>query len=319
MAVLTYVGLNSAGLMPIEASAQSVPIDSLWNSELIAISFLFALIVVPLIYSLIVFRRKKGETGDGEHIEGNTQLEIVWTVVPLFLVVIFAYAGSYTLGEIRRVDPNAMIVKVTASQWQWKFVYPDSGVVSKELHLPVNRQVVLKMQSLDVIHSFWVPEFRLKQDVVPGRETEYRVTPILTGSYKVRCAELCGTSHAYMESPVIVESQAGYDSWIAQQAAAAAANQTPESRGEALVSNNGCAACHSIDGTKGIGPTWRGLFGSTVALEGGKSVTADEAYLAESIKDPLAKVVKGFQPIMPKFELTDEEVANIVAYIKTLK
>ena len=319
MAILIYVGLESAGLMPVEASAQSVPIDWLWNKEMAVISFLFALIVVPMIYSLIVFRRRKGETGDGEHIEGNSQLEIVWTVIPLFLVVIFAYLGSYSLAEVRRVDPSAKIIKVTGIQWAWKFEYPEFGVISKELYLPVNQQVVLKMESTDVIHSFWVPEFRLKQDVVPGRITEYRITPTLIGDYKVRCSELCGTSHAYMESPVIVVSQADFNSWIAQQQAEAAALQTPEGKGQSLVSNNGCAACHSINGTAGVGPTWQGLFGSTVALESGPGVTADEAYLTESIKDPAAKVVKGFQPTMPKYPFTDEEIANIVAYIKTLK
>lgn len=319
MAVLTYVGLESAGLMPVEASAQSVPIDWLWNKELAVISFLFALIVVPMIYSLIIFRQKKGEAKDGEHIEGNTQLEVAWTVLPLFLVVIFAYLGSYSLGEIRRVDPNAMVVKVTGIQWAWKFEYPDSGVISKELYLPVNKQVVLKMQSSDVIHSFWVPEFRIKQDVVPGRVTEYRITPILLGDYKVRCSELCGTSHAYMEAPVIVVSQSNFDNWIAQQVAVAAANQTPEGRGQTLVANNGCAACHSINGAAGVGPTWQGLFGSTVALEGGTSVTADETYIVESIKNPKAKMVKGYTAAMPVYPFTDEEIKNIVAYIKTLK
>jgi cytochrome c oxidase subunit 2 len=319
MAALTYIGLNAAGLMPVEASVQAVSIDSLWNYELIAMSFLFALIVVPIMYSLIIFRRKKGETGDGEHIEGNTRLEIAWTVIPLFMVIGLAYMGAYSLGEVRRVDPNAMVVKVTASQWAWKFEYPDLGVISKELYLPVNKQVVLKMESLDVIHSFWVPEFRLKQDIVPGRVTEYRVTPSLIGDYKVRCSEICGTSHAFMESPVIVVSQADFDNWIAEQQAFTAANQTPEGKGQALVSANGCAACHSVNGAAGVGPTWQGLFGSTVELEGGSSVIADEAYLTESLKDPKTKVVKGFQPTMPIYPFTDEEIANIVAYIKTLK
>ena len=319
MAALTYAGLNSAGLMPIEASAQAVSIDSLWNYELIAMSFLFALIVVPIIYSLIIFRRKKGETGDGEHIEGNTRLEIAWTVIPLFMVIGLAYMGAYSLGEVRRVDPNAMVVKVTGIQWAWKFEYPDLGVISKELYLPVNKQVILKMESTDVIHSFWVPEFRLKQDIVPGRVTEYRVTPSLIGDYKVRCSELCGTSHYSMESPVVVVSQADFDVWVAEQQAFAAANQTPEGKGQVLVSTNGCIACHSLNGAVVIGPTWQGLFGSTVELESGSKVIADEAYLTESIKDPKAKVVKGFQPTMPIYPFTDEEIANIVAYIKTLK
>lgn len=327
MSVLTYMGIDAVGLAkhmnPVSASAQAASIDQLWNWEMMVISFLFSLIVVPLVYSLIVFRRRKGETGDGEHMEGNTTLEIAWTVVPLILVVIFAYLGAYSLGEVRRIDPNALVINVTAQQFTWTFEYPDTGIVSSELHLPVNKQVVLKMDSRDVIHSFWVPEFRLKQDVVPGRTNEYRITPILIGSYKVRCAELCGTSHSYMENPLIVSSQADYDAWIAQQTEIAkAAAQTPEGQGKLLATANGCSGCHSVDGSPKTGPTWFNLFGSTVELDNGQTVIADEAYITESIRNPSAKIVKDYPSpsIMPPFTgLTDEEVANLVAYIKTLK
>ncbi|MCA2002482.1 MAG: cytochrome c oxidase subunit II [Chloroflexi bacterium] len=320
-AILTYIGLDAAGLMPVQASAQAVSIDWLWNWQLVAISFLFSLIVVPLIYSLVVFRRKKGETGDGAHIEGNTPLEIAWTVIPLFIVLIFAYMGAYSLGETRRVEPNALVVKVQARQFAWTFEYPEYGIVSSELHLPVNKQVVLQMQSADVIHSFWVPEFRVKQDVVPGRVTEYRITPTLIGDYKVRCAELCGSAHAYMENPVIVDSQADYDAWISEQAAIAAeAAKTPEGQGKSLTVKNGCIGCHSLDGSKMTGPTWLGLFGEEVLLNDGSTVISDEAYIAESILNPKAKEVKGFAPtVMPAYPLTDEEIANIIAYLKTLK
>jgi cytochrome c oxidase subunit 2 len=321
MAVLTYVGLNAVGLMPVEASAQSVSIDWLWNWEIVAISFLFALIVVPMAYSLIVFRRRKGETGDGEHIEGNATLEIAWTVIPLFIVLIFAYMGAYSLGDIRRIDPNALIIKVKAQQWVWTFEYPEYGIISKELHLPVNKQVVLEMQSADVIHSFWVPEFRVKQDVVPGRVTEYRITPTLIGNYKVRCAELCGTSHYSMEGPVIVDSQADYAKWITTQTAIAAEQaKTPEGQGQLLTVRNGCVGCHSVDGAKMTGPTWFGLYGSTVPLSDGTTVVADDAYITQSILDPKAKEVAGFAPtVMPPFALSDTEIADIIAYIKTLK
>jgi len=321
MAVLTYVGLNSLGLMPIEASAQSVSIDWLWNWEIVAISFLFSLIVVPMAYSLIVFRRRKGETGDGEHIEGNATLEITWTVIPLFIVLAFAYMGAYSLGDIQRIDPNALVINVKAQQWLWTFEYPEYGIISKELHLPVNKQVVLKMQSADVIHSFWVPEFRVKQDVVPGRVTEYRITPTLIGNYKVRCAELCGASHAYMEGPVIVDSQVDYTAWITKQAAIAAeAAKTPEGQGQLLTVRNGCIGCHSIDGTKMTGPTWFGLYGSNVKLADGRTVVADDAYIAESILNSKAKEVAGFSPtVMPSFALTETQISDIIAYIKTLK
>jgi cytochrome c oxidase subunit 2 len=321
-ATLTYVGLNAAGLMPVEASAQSVNIDWLWNLEIIMISFLFALIIVPLFYSLVVFHRRKGETGEGEHIEENSRLEITWTVIPLFIVLGFAYLGAYSLGEIRRVDPQAMEIKVTAQQFSWSFEYPDyGGVITKDLYLPVGKQVVLRMQSRDVIHSFFVPEFRMKQDVVPGRTTEYRVTPIRIGAYKVRCAELCGASHSYMLANLQVVSQADFDSWIAdRQAEAAAAAATPEARGQSLATQNGCLGCHTVDGSALIGPTWLGIYGSTVKLSDGSTVTVNDAYIKESILDPQAKIVADFESqLMPTFQLTDEQISDIIAYIKTLK
>jgi len=323
-AVLTYVGLNAVGLMPVEASAQSIPIDWLWNLEVMTISFLFALIVVPLLYSLIVFRKRKGDTTDAEHIEGNTTLEIAWTIVPLIIVVIFAYLGAYSLGETRRVDPTAMVVKVTGLQWQWTFEYPEYGFRSTELRLPVDKQVLLLMESPDVIHSFWVPEFRVKQDLVPGRITEYRITPILLGNFKVRCAEICGSSHAYMQAPVIVVSQADFDLWANEQQIAAAnaeANATPEQRGQKIYETY-CKACHSINGAAGNGPTWSGLFGSQVELVDGSVVTADEAYLHRSIADPKSQVVKDFGPMgfnAASIGITDTEIAYVIAYLKTLK
>jgi cytochrome c oxidase subunit II len=319
--VLVYLGLNSANLMPLAASAQATPIDWMWNLELIFMSFFFALIVVPMAYSLVIFRRKKGDTSDAEHMEGNTKLEIAWTIVPLFIVTAFAYLGAVNLAETRRVDPNAMVVEVTGFQWAWRFEYPAFGVVSDQLHVPAGKQVLLQMTSLDVIHSFWVPEFRVKQDLVPGRITELRITPTLEGDYKVRCAELCGTSHAYMENPVVISSQPEFDAWMAERVKEAeAAAATPEGRGQALVAANGCAACHSVNGAQGIGPTWRGLFDHEVLLTDGTTVIADEAYLAESIHDPQAKIVAGFETqLMPSYGFTDEQIADIVAYIKTLR
>ena len=324
VAILMYIGLDSAGLMPAQASAQAADIDWMWNLELMAISFLFALITVPLVYSLIVFRRRKGDTTDAEHMEGNTRLEIAWTIVPLFIVLAYAYIGAVNLAETRRLDPDAMVVRVTGLQWSWTFEYPSVNgltVVSDELHLPVGRQVLLRMTSNDVIHSFWVPEFRVKQDLVPGRITELRVTPTLEGDYKVRCAELCGTAHYSMEKPVIVSSQEEFDAWMEQQLELAEeASQTPEGRGQALVVANGCAACHSINGAPGIGPTWFGLFGRQERLIDGSVVTVDEEYIHESIVAPQAKIVAGFEnQLMPVYQFTDEQVADIIAYIKTLR
>lgn len=326
VSVLTYYGLTAIGLMPVEASAQSAPIDWLFNLEIKLISFFFALIMVPLVYSLAVFRRKAGDETDAPHIEGNTPLEITWTAIPLIIVIALGIIGADNLRQIRAVDPQAIEINVVAFQWGWRFEYPQ-GFTSQKLYLPVNQQVDLKMQSLDVIHSFWVPEFRLKQDVVPGRTEDYRITPIRIGEYKVRCAEICGTSHAYMESPVVVLSQTDYSTWISQQMAAAQAaaqanaGKPDAARGEKLYQESGCKACHSLDGSKGVGPTWKGLFETQVKLSDGSVVTADDAYITESIKLPGAKTVDGFPAnAMPTFSfLTPGQVADLVEFIKTLK
>jgi cytochrome c oxidase subunit 2 len=322
LSILTFWGLEAVGLMPVQASLQAQTVDWMFRLEMAVISFLFALIVVPLVYSLLVFRRKPGDTSDGEHIEGNTRLEVTWTVLPLITVLVFSYLGAVTLGETRRLDPNAMVVNVTAFQWGWRFEYPDYGIQSNKLYLPANRQVVLKMNSNDVIHSFWVPEFRIKQDVVPGRTTEYRITPVRIGEYKVRCAEICGASHAYMEAPVVVVSQTDFQKWVQESVAAQAATSGPDpKRGEKLYNELGCKACHSIDGSKGVGPTWKGLWGEQVKLSDGTTVVADEAYIIESIRQPQAKIVAGFeQQAMPAFTtLTDAEIADLIAFIQTLK
>ncbi|GAB4423426.1 MAG: cytochrome c oxidase subunit II [Anaerolineales bacterium] len=321
MAVLTYLGLDAAGLMPEQASVQAIPVDWMWNLQVIAMSFLFALIIVPLFYSLVVFRRKKGDTGDGEYIEGNTPLEIVWTVIPLFAVLSLAYLGAYTLGETRVVDPQAMKVDVTARQFSFGYEYPEYEIASDVLYLPVGKQAHLNMTSIDVIHSFWVPEFRIKQDIVPGIVTEYRITPSEEGTYTVRCAELCGAQHAYMLGTIQVVSRSEFEQWVTQkQAEAAEAAKNPESRGEALITQNGCTACHSLDGSTLLGPTWLGLYNAEVELADGTTVIADDAFLTESIVDPQATIVAGFETVvMPSYQFTEDELADIIAYLATLK
>ena len=180
------------------------------------------------------------------------------------------------------------------------------------------------MTSRDVIHSFWVPEFRIKQDIVPGRTTEYRITPILLTDdhpFKVRCAELCGASHAYMLANLHVVTQDEFDTWAAnrQEEALAAAN-TPEGRGETLVTQNGCQGCHTIDGSPGTGPTWLGIYGRREEMADGSVITIDDAYIKESILHPQEKIVSGFEGIiMPTYEFSDDQLSDIIAYMKTLK
>jgi cytochrome c oxidase subunit 2 len=317
---LIHTGLTNIGLLPTEASAQAVEIDQLFGIHIWLISALFSLIMVVLIYSLIVFRRKKGETGDGAYITGNSTLEVLWTAIPLLAVIVLAYIGGKSLGVIRRIDPSAMQVKVTAGQWFWQYQYPDYGITTTDLYLPVGRQVDLVMTSNDVIHSFWVPEFRVKQDLVPGHTTDLRITPTLIGDYKVRCAELCGASHAYMEGLVKVVSQGDFDNWISQQQSAAPMD--PALRGQQLAQQYGCTNCHSIDGSENIGPTWLNLYQSEVELSDGSSVIADDNYLKTSIVNPNLQVVAGYSAnIMPNFgDLLDQTaVEALVSYIITIK
>jgi len=326
VSVLTYYALLSIGLMPVSASIQSKPIDWLFDLEFKLIAFFFSLIMVPLVYSLVVFRRKDGDETDGPHIEGHTNLELIWTAVPLIIVIALGVIGADNLKQVLAVDPQAHQVKVVGFQWGWRFEYPE-GFTTNTLYLPVDQQVLLNLESTDVLHSFWVPEFRIKQDLVPGQITEYRITPSLIGNYKVRCAEICGTSHSYMEAPVIVLSQADYAVWrddqikLAKEQELASAGKPDAGRGQVLYQESGCKACHSVDGSKGVGPTWDGLFESNVQLADGTTVAADEAFIRESILMPSAKVVKGYSPnAMPNFSyLKDGQVNDIIEYIKTLK
>ncbi len=315
-----HAWLMSIGLFPTEASAQSVAVDQLFHVHLWLISFLFSLIMVTLIYSLIVFHRRKGEMGDGAYLTGNSTLEITWTAIPLMAVLVLAYAGAKTLGAIRVIDPTALQVKVNAGQWYWQYQYPEYGVTSTDLYLPVSVQIDLQMTSVDVIHSFWVPEFRVKQDIIPGRTVDLRVTPTLIGQYKVRCSELCGLRHAYMEGAVYVVSQADFNKWISQQQSAAPVS--PELRGQQLAQQYGCVNCHSTDGSAKTGPTWLHLSGSNVKLSDGSSVVADDDYLKTSIINPNLQVIAGFPSnVMPDFStvLDQTMVESLVAYIKTLK
>jgi cytochrome c oxidase subunit 2 len=188
--------------------------------------------------------------------------------------------------------------------------------------MPVNKQALLNLSSTDVIHSFWVPEFRVKQDLLPGDdfERELRVTPIEIGEYKLRCAELCGRDHYNMLAPVTVLSQADFDAWV--QAQTGSVSDDPVVRGEAIAQQYGCLACHSKDGSELAGPTWAGVFGSEEALDDGTSVTVDRAYIIKSIREPGIQVVAGYQNIMPAgigADLTDEQIEDIIAFIESLQ
>jgi len=259
IAAALIIGLDYIQLLPTQASVQAEPIDSMFALEFRIIAFLFALIVVLMIYSIVFFRRKKGDTTDAKHIEGNTKLEVVWTLIPLGMVLFLAYLGGQSLADTLRQDPRPVQIDVIGQQWSWRFQYPEQGIITNELVMPVNKQAVLHLQSADVIHSFWVPEFRVKQDVLPGGEGFVRdvfITPKEIGEYKLRCAELCGEQHTTMLATVRVLSENNFLDWLSKESGVP---NDPVARGQLWYERYGCNSCHSIDGTRNVGPTWKGL------------------------------------------------------------
>lgn len=305
-AVIVYFVLRAIYQLPLGASEEATTIDGMFDVYFGLIAFMFTLIMVFMLYAVFVFRRQPGDEEDAAHIHGNMRLEIIWTIIPVILVVSLGVWGASTLSALTSERPNEMVVKVTGQQWAWSFAYPEQqDIVSSELVLPVGQPVLLEMTSRDVLHSFWVPEFRVKQDLLPGRETSLRITPTETGDYKLRCAEICGLSHTQMLADVRVVSRGEFDAWVQEnQAAPIYAELTPEERGEIWYGADngfGCVGCHSINGDPKAGPTWLGIFGRQEALEDGTTVTIEEAYLRTSILDPNAQIVAGFAAnIMPQ-------------------
>ena len=333
--VITYYLLSIIYQFPVAASQEAVQIEPLFKFHFMAISFLFALIMVFMLYAVFVFKRQPGDEEDAPHVHGHVGLEIAWTVVPLIFVIAVGVWATIVLAEVTEANENEMPVKVIGRQWSWVFSYPEHPDVglTTDLVLPVGRQVRLEMQSDDVIHSFWVPEFRVKKDLLPATETILRFEPILEGDYKVRCAEICGFDHANMVSTVSIVSRAEFDQWIADQSVSVA-DLSPEDRGEKWATDFGCVACHSSDGSDRAGPTWLGIFGSDEALVGGESVTVDELYLRKSILDPGVQIVEGYQDIMSKdfeerflvkqTELSEmgvevDIIEDLMAYIRALQ
>ncbi len=322
VSLLVILGLNALELTPQLASEEGALVDQMFQWQVYVIAFIFALIMVIVLYSVIVFRRKPGETGDGVYVKGNTPLEIAWTLVPLVVVMSFGVMGAVHLSDMTALEADELVVEVTGFQFGWRFDYPDYDVSSTDLYLPYERPVRFKLTSTDVIHSFWVPEFRIKQDAVPGMWTTLRVTPSQVGTFRIRCAEICGYAHSAMFADVVVVEPDDFEAWLAGQEVEAKPPEelTPIERGAKLAEEQGCLSCHSLDGSVLVGPSWLGLFGSERQLEDGTVVVADEEYLRNSILDPESQVVAGFPKVMPPAYtmLSDTDVDAVVEYIKSL-
>jgi len=280
--------------------------------------FLLALITFLMVYFVIRYHRKRSP--QPAEIKENTWLEIIWTVVPTLLVLTMFYYGLTGFNFLKRAPQDAMKVKVIARQWSWLFEY-ENGLRSTELKVPVGKPIKLLLTSQDVIHSFYAPAFRIKQDVVPGMVNSLWFQSTEMGEFDVLCSQYCGLQHAKMLTKIVVLPEEEFKKWY--QTGKEMEAKLPPS-GTQLFQERGCKACHSIDGTPGLGPTLKGLFGKTVTvLTDGKErkLVADEAYLRKSILEPNADIVKGFPPIMPSLKglLTDQEIDALVSYLKGLK
>ncbi len=302
--------------VPRLASEEGVVVDRLLRVHFFLIAAIFALVVGFALYSIWAFRRRGDDDEPGLAIHGHSGLEFLWTVIPLGIVLGLSAIGVKDFLFLRRSDAD-LVVQVQAQQFSWSFAYPEYGIRSAELVLPVGRRVKFEMTSLDVIHSFWVVEFRIKEDTVPGMTTYAYVTPKEPGQYRVRCAELCGSGHANMYADVRVLPAEEFDAWVAEQQAALQQAASPVERGAQLFQQY-CAACHALDGSPKVGPPLNGIAGRTVTLQDGTTLTADEAYIRESILDPQAKLVEGFAPVMPATfgqVLSPEEIDALVQFL----
>jgi cytochrome c oxidase subunit II len=287
-------------------------VDALFIFLLILSGMMTLLIFVALIYFAARYRHRNGVLA--EQIEGSTPLELTWTVIPFGVFMVIFLWGAVVYFQQRTPPRDSTEVYVVAKQWMWKLEHAEGQREINSLHVPVGRDVKLILTSQDVIHSFFIPEFRIKQDVVPGRYTVTWFRATKPGRYHLFCTQYCGTQHSGMIGTIEVMEPAQYEAWMS-----GGSTGPLSASGEKVFAELGCATCHRSD-SQGRGPNLQGVFGRPVQLEDGRMITADENYIRESILDPGAKIVKGFKPVMPTFQglLSEEQLNALVAYVKSL-
>lgn len=249
----------------------------------------------------------------------STVLEVVWSVLPMFFLVTVFVWGFKDFVALRTSPKDSIEIYATGAKWKWTFKYP-SGHVDTKLHVPQGKNVRILIKSVDVLHSLFIPEYRVKMDAVPGRYTELWFKPEQAGTSPIFCTEYCGTQHSDMLSEITVHAGDGYEKWLAEMEKRIDA-LPPVELGELMYKQFGCGACHSTDGTKGTGPSFKGVWGKTETLADGRSIVVDENYVRDSIMEPMKDIVQGYPPQMPSFkgQLSDKKVDGIIEYLKTLK
>lgn len=314
--------------MPVEASTFAPGVDWLFYFVFWLSTFFFVLVVGMMTFFVVRYRRRDNEIPTGG-IHHNTLLEVAWSVIPSFLVIFIFAVGFDGYMDMRSMPQNAYEIHVDAVKWRWTFRYPN-GYTSPNLHLPANRPVRMILNSGDVLHSLFIPAFRAKMDVVPGRYTDMWVQATLIGEFPVYCAEYCGASdkigpkgeqegHSYMRAKAIVHPDGEFDAYL-EKAMAELMSANPEEYGAYLYQGR-CSGCHSVDGSLKAGPSFKGGFGKEHEMVGGRKIKMDENYIRRSILEPMADVRAGFNPVMPSFkgQLNDLELNALIAYIKSLR
>jgi cytochrome c oxidase subunit 2 len=283
---------------------------------------LILFIIVTGVSAYFIFKyRRRGKVEMTSGVDHNVKLEVLWTVIPTILVFIVFVWGFKTYLKMHVAPKDAIQVKVTAQKWFWTFDYANGANSLNELIVPAGKPVRLLMSSQDVIHSFYVPNFRIKMDVLPNRYTTTWFTAKEPGDYQIFCAEYCGKGHSEMLGKVTVKSETDYNSWLEKSVVDIPEGMSLEEAGAKLYQSKACVTCHSIDGRPGVAPSFKSKFGKMENLANGETVLVDENYIRESILHPQAKIVAGFQPVMPTFQnvLTDRQIDALIAYIKSLQ
>ncbi|MDQ2843041.1 MAG: cytochrome c oxidase subunit II [Acidobacteriota bacterium] len=301
-------------LFPVAASKQAGPIDSLYWFLTVVSAIMTLLIFAAVVYFAWKYQRRPGVKAT--QIEGSTTLELTWSIAPFLIMLIMFWWGARIYYSAQNPPKDAMEIFVTGKQWMWKIQYPDGMREINALHVAVGQPVKLTMASEDVIHSFSIPAFRVRHDVVPGHYDTLWFTPSKAGHYHLFCTEYCGNQHAGMIGWVDVMEPREYANW----AGGGGGGGELATLGQQLFVQNGCSTCHLLD-QQGRCPNLRGLYKKDVLISTGETVVADDSYLRESILEPNAKIVSGFQAdIMPNFkgQLSEENVIQLIAYIKSL-
>jgi len=300
--------------VPERASSVAGEVDALFLFILVVTGIFAAGVWIALLYFAIRYRRRSPDDRPPE-IHGSLVLELTWTIVPLVLMSVMFVWGAKVFFHLNRPPDDAMTVSVVGKRWMWKLQQPTGQREINELHVPRGRAVKLIITSEDTIHSFFVPAFRIKKDAVPGRYNMAWFRATKTGSYHLFCSEYCGTEHSRMTGRIVVMEPDDYETWLA----GGPAPESPVAAGEKLFTELNCITCHRPD-SAGRGPVLQGIFGRPVKLASGETVVADEAYVRESITSPAAKVVAGYQPVMPTYQgqVSEEQLIALVAFIQSL-